>query len=69
MASPRSSRLAGALVWPAIVAYAWLAWGLCHDGTSPGELGALLIVGLVFAVFACSIDWIMRGVGQLDREE
>jgi hypothetical protein len=68
-ATERNRRLAGILVWPAVVAYAWLAWSLCHDGTSPGEFAGLLIGGLVLIAFACSIDWILRGAGQLDREE
>jgi hypothetical protein len=62
-------RAGGAVVWAGVGAYVWLAGGLCHDGTSPDEFVALLVVGAVLIVFACSIDWILRGPGQLDRED
>jgi hypothetical protein len=69
MGDRRYPRLAGLISWPGIAAYAWLAWELCHDGTSPAEFGGLLIAGVILLVMVCAIDWILAGPGQLDRED
>lgn len=69
MTRPFPDRLVALLVRIAIsVVYVGLAWALCHDGTSAGDLIGLFAVGASFIVLSVSIGWILRGPGQVDRE-
>jgi hypothetical protein len=59
---------AGGLRWVAIWCYALTSYGLCHDGTSPGEFGLLLVLGAILLPFLVLADWIARGAPQVDAD-
>lgn len=59
---------AGRLRWAGIYVYALVSYGMCHDGTSAGEFGFLLVLGAVLLPFLVLADWIARGAPQVDAD-
>jgi hypothetical protein len=53
--------------WLVVATYAWLGWGLDHDGETAAEFAVMIVVGSVYLVGLLCANWILQGPGQLDR--